>query len=80
VPSFEKVNQTQTDDQGHFTLVGVSPGRYRVFAIAKTWSSDLIKAVESYGEEVIVEEGEHLTKELKVIPSEMIDEALKTIE
>jgi len=86
VPSQEDLNQTGTDNEGHFKLAGLPPGRYHLYAIgmkelpSEISTPDLIEAIESHGEEVAVEEGEHLTKELKVIASEVIEEALKALE
>ncbi|MGH9613812.1 MAG: hypothetical protein ACRD4P_12095, partial [Bryobacteraceae bacterium] len=63
-----------TDQNGHFKMKSVTPGKYRLFA----WESiepgqyedpDLLKSVESSGTPVEVEENAHATQALKLLPA-----------
>jgi hypothetical protein len=83
----ESLHNGPADEKGDFTLTGIPPGRYHIYAIGRKAGSeipimdqDFFKAIESRSEEVSVAEGDHLTKELKVIPPEVIADALKEIE
>jgi len=64
-----------TDQNGHFTIKGVRPGEYKIYA----WEDlepgapedpDFVKPHESAGEAVSLKEGSHETVQLKVVPSE----------
>ena len=62
-----------TDQDGRFTLQGISPGEYKLFA----WQAiepgayedpDILKTVEDKGVQVSVQEGARLTIQLEAIP------------
>jgi hypothetical protein len=64
-----------TDQNGHFTIKGVRPGEYKIYA----WEDlepgaqqdpDFVKPHESAAEAVSVKESSHETVQLKVVPSE----------
>jgi len=64
-----------TDQNGHFTIKGVRPGEYKIYA----WEDlepgaqqdpDFIKPHESAGGAVSVKESSHETVQLKVVPAE----------
>ena len=64
-----------TDQNGHFTLKGVRPGDYKIFA----WEDieqgaqqdpDFVKPHESAGETVSVKESSHNTVQLKLVPAD----------
>lgn len=66
-----------TGENGTFTLKGVRPGAYKIFAFEEvepfSWlDADLLKSVESLGEAVSVAAGEQVTRQLAVIPSEAL--------
>jgi hypothetical protein len=63
-----------TDRSGHFTMTGIAPGEYKLFA----WEDgevayddpDFLKPFENRGESVSIREGSRETKKLKVIPAD----------
>jgi hypothetical protein len=64
-----------TDQNGHFTIKGVRPGEYKIYA----WEDlepgaqqdpDFVKRHESAGEAVSVKESSHETVQLKIVPAE----------
>jgi protocatechuate 3,4-dioxygenase beta subunit len=64
-----------TDQNGHFTMKGLRPGKYTVYA----WEDiepgayqdpDFVKPHESSGEKVTISEGANSTVQLKVVPAE----------
>jgi protocatechuate 3,4-dioxygenase beta subunit len=64
-----------TDQNGHFTIKGVRPGEYKIYA----WEDlepgapedpDFVKPHESAAEAVSVKESSHETVQLKVVPAE----------
>jgi Carboxypeptidase regulatory-like domain len=64
-------------ENGAFDFKGVRPGAYKLFAFEDlepfAWlDSELVKAVESMGEPVVVSEGDRLTRQLAVIPAEAL--------
>jgi hypothetical protein len=64
-----------TDQNGHFTIRGVRPGEYKVFAWEMLESEayqdpDFLKTYESAGEAVSIKERSHETVQLKLIPAE----------
>lgn len=62
--------QVQTDQRGHFSLRGLNPGEYQVFAVDDEaddiTDQDFVAAHEGQGETVTVEAGEHKTVSLKL--------------
>jgi len=64
---------SSTDDKGAFTLSGVAPGGYRVFAWedveTNAWREpDFLRPLESLGQEVSVEANDHKSVTLTAIP------------
>jgi hypothetical protein len=64
-----------TDQNGHFTIRGVRPGEYKLFAWEMVESGayqdpDFLKPYESAGEAVSVKERSHETVQLKLIPAQ----------
>jgi protocatechuate 3,4-dioxygenase beta subunit len=66
--------QATTDQTGHFTLKGIAPGEYKLFA----WEDiepgayqdpEFLKPMESLGEAVSIREGSRENSQLKLIPS-----------
>ena len=63
-----------TDQYGRFTLRGIAPGTYQLFAWEEIepgahQDSEFLKPYEKLGHEVTVEEGSRLSAELKLIPA-----------
>jgi hypothetical protein len=63
-----------TDQTGHYTLKGLVPGDYRVYAFDQMEAgayqdSEFMKPFESKGEKLHVEENGNLTQQLKLIPT-----------
>jgi hypothetical protein len=63
------------DQNGHFTIKGVRPGEYKVYAwedieAGALEDPDFVKPHESAGEAVSVKESSHETVQLKVVPAE----------
>ena len=63
-----------TDQHGHFTIRGVAPGSYTIYAWQDledgVWrDADFLKSQEANGTAVKVEEGSHQTVELKLSPT-----------
>jgi hypothetical protein len=70
-----------TDDEGKFKLMGIAPGKYRVFALEKMAaanfrSPEAADQLGDLGEEVDLTEGAHVTVHPKLIPIERAREAL----
>ena len=66
-----------TDSQGAFTFKGVRPGGYRLFAFESiapfAWMDpNTLNGVEDLGQDLVVNEGERLTRQLKPIPYEAV--------
>jgi hypothetical protein len=66
---------TNSDQNGRFTIKGVRPGEYKVYAWEDIESGaqqdpDFVKPHESAGEAVSVKEGSHDTAQLKLVPAE----------
>jgi hypothetical protein len=66
---------TDTDQNGHFSVKGVAPGEYKIYA----WEDiedgayqdpDFMKPHESAGQAVSIKDGAHETVQLKAIPAE----------
>jgi alpha-tubulin suppressor-like RCC1 family protein len=67
--------RTVTDTAGHFTLTGVSPGEYRLFAWEDVETGayqdpEFLQPFESKGESITIREGGHESRQLKLIPTE----------
>jgi hypothetical protein len=63
------------DQNGHFTIKGIPPGEYKLFAWEQVeygayQDPDFLKPFESSGESVSISEKSHETKHLKAIPAE----------
>jgi len=72
---------TNTDAQGHFTIKGIAPGDYKLFAWEQGEEADyqdpeFFKPYENRGEAVTIREGSHENVQLKLI--EMDTKASKT--
>lgn len=64
-----------TDKNGHYTLRGVAPGEYKLFAWEQVepdayQDPDFLKPFESRGETVSVDENSHENKQLTIIPAD----------
>ena len=63
-----------TDTSGHFTMTGIAPGEYKLFA----WEDneavyddpEFLKPFENRGESISIREGSRETKQLKIIPAD----------
>ena len=61
-----------TDAQGHFTIKGIAPGDYKLFAWEQSEDPDyqdpeFLKPYENQGEAVTIREGSHESVQLKLI-------------
>ena len=70
----ELFKTASTDQYGRFTLRGLEPGTYQLFAWEEIETgahqdSEFLKPYEKLGHEVTVEEGSRLSAELKLIPA-----------
>jgi hypothetical protein len=66
----------QTDQSGRFTIRGIAPGAYKVFAweALEEWAffdPDLMLRFEPYGTRIRVSESDELSTEVKLIPAGM---------
>jgi hypothetical protein len=66
-----------TDQTGHFTIKGIRPGEYRIYAWEEIEPGaqedpDFVKPHESAGDAVTLKESGHETVQLKLIPAENI--------
>lgn len=66
-----------TDSQGAFTFKGVRPGGYRLFAFESiapfAWMDpNTLNGVEDLGQDLVVKEGERITRQIKPIPYEAV--------
>ena len=66
----EIYQQVQTDQRGYFSLRGLNPGEYQVFALDEQANDitdpDFVSAHEGQGETVKIEPGEHKAIVLKL--------------
>lgn len=67
--------QTSADQSGKFSLQGIAPGEYRLFAFDDVefgayMDPDWLKPYESEGERISVGEGGKLMRDLKLIVTE----------
>jgi hypothetical protein len=65
----------QTDQNGHFTIRGVRPGEYKIYAWEMVESGvyqdpDFLKPYESAGDAVSIKERSHETVQLKLIQAQ----------
>jgi hypothetical protein len=81
IPAAEKrgINRlyknTSTDQSGKFSIKGIAPGEYKLFAwdqveFGSYQDPDFLKPYESKGESVSIKENSHESKDLKVITAE----------
>jgi hypothetical protein len=69
----DRYRKTISDQSGHFTLHGISPGEYKLFAWDAMdgdayYNPEFLNAYESQGTALHVEESDHKTLQLDVIP------------
>jgi hypothetical protein len=72
---FNLFKTVAADQFGHFSIKGIAPGDYKLFAFEQMdWGAyqdpEFLKPYENKGESVAIREGSHETAQLKVIPSE----------
>ena len=70
----ERYRKALTDQSGHFTLRGLSPGDYTLFAWEGVdgeayYNAEFLKSFEGQGKALHVREGLRVTVQLKTIPS-----------
>jgi hypothetical protein len=68
---------TATDSRGAFIFKGVRPGTYRLFAFESiapfAWMDPgILNSVAGLGQELVVNESERLTRQLKPIPYDAV--------
>ena len=78
-----RISVTSVEGGGHFTLTGIEPGKYRLYALAgiEPWAMQqnpgVLKALEDRGVQLDLEEGAQATTEVQIIP---IGELLQAIQ
>ena len=70
----ELIKTATTDQQGRFTLRGITPGNYRIFAwegieANSFFDPEVLSQYEQQSKAVRIAEGEKLTPEVKMIPA-----------
>ena len=75
-------NIRRSDQSGRFTLKGIAPGDYKLFAWEQIEAGayqdpDFLKPFENRGESINIREGSRETRQLKAIPAEDTPEKLK---
>lgn len=75
--SAQMFRSTSAQDQGTFVFKGVRPGSYKLFAFDEieplAWlDPDFLKPVEAQGEPVTVADGERVSRQLLLVPPEML--------
>ena len=74
------------DKTGRFSVTGLAPGRYRLYAVAAGGTGALLqnprvlKALEGFGTEVNAEAGGHSTAQLQVVSGEELARAFQEVE
>ncbi|MEE8201038.1 MAG: carboxypeptidase-like regulatory domain-containing protein [Candidatus Acidoferrales bacterium] len=68
---------TTTDQYGQFTLRGIAPGEYTLFAweeieVGAYYDPDLLRRYEKSGQSVRVREADHLSLQLELIPADEV--------
>ncbi len=68
---------TNTSDRGVFTLKGVRPGAYKLFAFEEIepfeWlDPELLRTVDAFGEAIVAGEGDGVQRDLVVIPPDAL--------
>jgi hypothetical protein len=71
----ELFHRTASDTSGHFTLKGISPGEYKLFAWEDVENDayqdpEFLQPFENQGEGITIREGSHEDRQLKLIPAE----------
>lgn len=71
----ELFKTTATDTSGHFSLKGISPGEYKLFAwedieAGAYQDPEFLQPFENQGENVTIREGSRENRQLKLIPAE----------
>jgi hypothetical protein len=78
-----RISVTSVEGSGHFTLTGIEPGKYRLYAFTgvEPWAMQqnpgVLKALENRGVQLDVEEGAQAKTEVQIIP---ISELLQAIQ
>jgi len=73
-------------NQGRFTIAGLEPGRYRLYAVALAEAGILrqnprvLKALQARGTQVDVEAGGRATAQVQLLPTEQIAQAFDEVE
>jgi protocatechuate 3,4-dioxygenase beta subunit len=68
--------QVMTDARGHFSLLGLTPGEYQIFALDDDFEEseiadpEFVRTHESLGQTIELKEGEHKNLALKLAPSD----------
>ena len=67
--------RTASDTSGHFSIKGISPGEYKLFAWEDVENDayqdpEFLQPFENQGESVTIREGSHEDRQLKLIPAE----------
>lgn len=73
-PLFKMVT---TDQYGHFTIKGITPGDYKLFAWEQIepgayQDPEFLKLYENDGEAITIREGSHENRQLKLIPADAV--------
>jgi hypothetical protein len=66
----------QTDDEGHFSIKGVAPGEYSMFAWENVYptawmNSDFLAKYQNRAHPVMASQGTHLDAQLELIPDDI---------
>jgi len=78
---WQRSRQAFTDAVGHFSFPSLAPGRYRILAIEGASAvQQLSGLLASLGEEITLEEGQHVTKQIELIPQSVIADALRELD
>jgi hypothetical protein len=78
---FYQNHQAMVDSSGRFSFPVIAPGRYRLLALEGAFDfPQLSGLLANLGEEITIEEGQHVTKQIKLIPASAIADALRDLE